>query len=152
MDMKFNQLCKPHPRLYKMKLLQNTVFDILSFSNLINFNRNNLIRLMKNKNAKEIFNEQQQNQLIKWCIYIPCHMKKGNRFMGTSSYPSCLTRMILSGLITIDRDELIKELDNTCIINGKIHVCNSDRSLCFHCYILGSLCELYYKKGGTIKL
>lgn len=147
-----HQICKPHLRTYKIKI-QNSVFDILSFVNVVMFYKEELKELMLSRYAKLIFNTAEQHHLKNKMIFITCHYVDTGKSLGTASIPSCLTRMILTGFIKIDRKELMKELDNTIIRdNGYVHVCNSERGYCFHCYLSGSLCELYYRKGGTIKL
>ena len=43
------------------------------------------------------------------------------------------------------------ETDQNIGFELKNHVCSSERGRCFHCWMVGSLCHLYYEKGGTIK-
>ena len=145
------QICKPHLRTYKIKV-RNTIFDEISFVNVVMFYKEELKELMLTRYAKNIFNIAEQHHLKNKMVYITCHYMDTGKSLGTASIPSCLTRMILSGFIKIDREELIKELDNTIIRdNGYIHTCKSERAFCFNCYLTNSLCELYYRKGGTIR-
>ena len=144
-------ICRPHPRVFKMKKECDSLLNFISFFNVVNWYKKELIELLNNKIAKYIFNESEQNNLIRHMVYIPCRIKIGQKNLGTLSYPTCLTRMILSGMIKLDYEEAFKNLDNMTILkNRHVHICNVERCYCFHCYLVGSLCELYYKKGGTI--
>jgi hypothetical protein len=131
-------------------MLEPSALNILSFDNIVMFYRKELLAMIKGKYAKDVFNEAEQNSLMERLVFIPCYRKR-DKYIGTASIPTCLARMILSGFVKIDREKIIKELEFMFINNEiHVHVCKSDSSFCFHCYLVGSLCELYYKKGGTI--
>ena len=142
-----------HPRIYKMDAQSDCILYFISFVNAVNFYRKELLKLRETFIAKNIFNDTEQRNLMKHMLFFPYNVKSKTCNYGTVSYPTCLANMILTGMIKVNHEELVKELDKMIIIKNKyVHTCNVERGYCFHCYLVGSLCELYYRKGGTIIL
>jgi len=101
-----NNSFRPTKR-YKRGSLSIDNLDFMSFVNLVNYYKDELILLMEKKDAKDIFTNNTRQMLNNhFVIVLLDNLVNVKNINNRFYYPSCLTRMVLSGLIEFDCDEL----------------------------------------------